>query len=317
MSETAGITENRTLLEKADVALSDLLSSGGLMVAAQAAKFIRLLIDDSVIMKMATVVPMRAPTQLIEKIRFGSRILRPGVEAQPLAAGDRVKPDLSKVELSAKLFKAEIRLDNEVLEDNIERDQLRNTVLQMLGERIALDMDEVILKGDTASVDLFLATLNGIIHEASYNLVDALDTKLNKAILRDCLKTMPTPFLRNPAAMKFLTSIDAEIDYRDSLADRVGALADVSLTQREAVPYSGVAVQPVPMMPENVGTGTHCTYVLFCDPKNINVGIWRQIRLETDKDISAGVLKIVATLRFDVKWAERTAVVKASNVKVV
>ena len=55
--------------------------------------------------------------------------------------------------------------------------------------------------------------------------------------------------------------------------------------------------------------------VLF-DPKNINVGIWRNIRLETDKDISEGVLIIVATMRFDVKYAEETASVKGINVKV-
>ena len=56
--------------------------------------------------------------------------------------------------------------------------------------------------------------------------------------------------------------------------------------------------------------------MLLTDPKNINVGIWRQVRLETDKDISEGVVKIVATLRFDFKYVEETAVVKATHVKV-
>ena len=40
------------------------------------------------------------------------------------------------------------------------------------------------------------------------------------------------------------------------------------------------------------------------------------IRVETDKLISEGVLIIVATLRFDVKWGHEPAVVKAVNVKV-
>lgn len=56
-------------------------------------------------------------------------------------------------------------------------------------------------------------------------------------------------------------------------------------------------------------------YVLT-DPKNINIGIWRNIRVETDKLISEGVLIIVATLRFDVRFAEETAVVKALNIRV-
>jgi len=314
---TAGITENRSLLEKADLALSDLLSDGGLLQPEQAANFMRILIKEAVVMKLATVVPMKSPSRLIEKIRFGSRILRPGVEATALAASDRVKPDLGKVELAAKLFKAEVRLDDETLEDNIERGSLRETVLQLIGERVATDMDEVILKGDTASGDLFLKVFDGILKQATSNTVNATDTKLNKGILRDCIKAMPSEFLRAITRMKFLTSIDAEIDYRDSLADRATVLADDVIKGRLTVPYSGIDVVGVPMMPENVGTGTHCTNVLFCDPKNINVGILRQIRMETDRDISAGVLKVVASIRFDVKWAEETAVVKAYNVKVI
>ena len=43
-------------------------------------------------------------------------------------------------------------------------------------------------------------------------------------------------------------------------------------------------------------------------------GIWRQIRFESDRDVSEGTLKIVATLRFDVKYAEEPGVAKAINV---
>ncbi|MBN2196399.1 MAG: hypothetical protein JW751_26535 [Polyangiaceae bacterium] len=55
--------------------------------------------------------------------------------------------------------------------------------------------------------------------------------------------------------------------------------------------------------------------ILLCNPKNIHVGIWRQIRVESDRDISEGTLKIVATLRFDVKYAEEAGVAKAINVQ--
>ena len=56
--------------------------------------------------------------------------------------------------------------------------------------------------------------------------------------------------------------------------------------------------------------------LLLTDPKNINVGIWRKVTMETDKDISAGVLVIVATLRFDTKYAEERAVVKSTGITV-
>lgn len=316
MGLAANITDNRSVLEKADLALADLTSGGGLLQPAQAAKFMRILIKQSKMMGMATVVPMKAQKQLIEKIRFAGRVLRAGNEAQALASGDRVKPNLGKVELDAQLFKAEVRLDNEVLEDSIERQELRQTIMQILGDAIARDMEEVMIQGDTASADLFLAKFNGVLKQASSNVVDAGVVALNKQIFRDCLRAMPSEFLRNKADMRFLTSVDAEIDYRDALADRSTVLGDKFLEQEAAVAYSGVPVIDLQLMPENLGAGTNCTNMLLTDPKNINVGIWRQIRIETDKLVSEGVLVIVATLRFDMKYAEETAVVKATNIKV-
>jgi hypothetical protein len=316
MGLAAGLLDNRTVLEKADLALADLTTGGGLLQPAQAQKFIRILIDESVILKQGTVVPMKSPKQLIEKVRFGGRILRAGSEAAALPAGDRTKPDLSHVELDAQLFKAEVRLNNEVLEDSIERGQLRQTIMQMMAEAISRDMDEVIIKGDTASGDAFLAKLDGILKQATSNLVDAQNQSTNKGIFRDMLKSMPSAFLRNKREMRFFTSVDSEIDYRDSLAERATVVGDKFLEQDAPVAYSGVPVMDVPLFPENLGAGTNTTNVLLSDPKNINVGIWRNIRVETDKLVSEGVLIIVATLRFDVKFAEETAVVKAINVKV-
>jgi len=312
----AGILDNRTILEKADLALSDLTTGGGLLQPAQAQKFIRILIDESVILKQGTVVPMKSPKQLVEKIRFASRILRPGAEATALPAADRSRPDLTKTELDAQLFKAEVRLNNEVLEDSIERGELRQTIMQLMAEAISRDMDEVIIQGDTTSADLFLATLDGILKQATSNVVDAVNATTNKTIFKDMLKSMPSEFLRNKRMLRFYTSVDSEIDYRDSLADRATPMGDRRLEQDDQVFYSGVPVVDVPLFPEDLGGGNDTTNVLLTDPKNINVGIWRNIRVETDKDISEGVLVIVATLRFDVKFAEETAVVKTINVKV-
>ena len=66
-------TSNRTLLEKADLAIADLTAGGGILLPAQAQKFMRLLIKQSVVMQMATVVPMPAPKYQVSKIKFGSR----------------------------------------------------------------------------------------------------------------------------------------------------------------------------------------------------------------------------------------------------
>ncbi len=312
----ANFMDNRTVLEKADLALADLTTGGGMLQPAQAQKFLRILIKESVLLKQATVVPMRSPKQLIEKIRFAGRILRAGSEAVALQPGDRAKPDLGLVELDAQLFKAEVRLNNEVLEDSIERAQLRQTIMQLMAEAIARDMDDVIVSGDTVSADPFYAKLDGILKQASANVVDAGVQPTSKLVLRDMLKSMPSEFLRNKKELRFFTSVESEIDYRDSLAERATVVGDRFLEQDVPVMYSGVPLLSVPMFPDTLGAGKNTTSILLTDPKNIQVGIWRNIRIETFKDVPAGVLIIVATLRFDVKFAEELASVRAINVKV-
>jgi HK97 family phage major capsid protein len=271
----SGVTDNRTILEKADLALSDLTSGGGLLQPAQAAKFMRILIKQSRLMGIATVVPMRSPKQLIEKIRFSGRVLRAGQEATALPLADRSKPDLTKVELDAQLFKAEVRLDNEVLEDSIERAALRQTIMQILAEAISRDIEEMAINGDTTSADPFLAKFNGVLKQATSNIVDHGTVPLNKTAFRDSFKAMPSEFLRNKAQMRFMTSVDAEIDYRDAVADRATTLGDDLLAKEAPITYSGVPLLDLQLMPENLGAGTNTTNMLFTDPKNINFGIWR------------------------------------------
>jgi HK97 family phage major capsid protein len=294
--------DNRTILEKADLALADLTAGGGVLKPAQAQKFMRLLIKQSVLMQLATVVPMASPKQQISKIKFGNRILRPG-------------QDLSQVELDAKLFKAEVRLSDEVLEDSIERGELRQTIMEMMADAIARDMEEVIVNGDTASADPFLATMDGVLKQATSHVVDAAGSPISKDLLRDLVKTLPSEYLRDKSAMRYLTSVDADLDYRNTLAERATAVGDKFLEGDAPVLYSGVPVQPIPLFPETLGAGNDQTVILLCNPKNIHVGIWRQIRVESDRDISEGTLKIVATLRFDVKFAEESGVAKAINVQ--
>lgn len=307
--------DNRTILEKADLALSDLLS-GGELVPAQAQKFMRLLILESVVLGMATVRPMAAPTSRIEKIRFGSRVLRAGAEATPLPAGDRVEPDLSKVELSAKLFKAQCNLSDEVLEDSIEQGSLRQTIMELLGEAVSRDIEEIVVNGDDTSLDTFLAQFDGMLAAATSNTVGPVAGPLTSTVLKNMLKDMPKEFIRNKKKLRFLTSVDAETDYRDLLSQRDTVAGDRFLTDDAPIMYSGVPLEDVPMFPENLGGGTNETNVILTDPKNVLVGIWRKIRMETDKDIEAGVLKVVVSLRMDFKYIHEPAVVKATGVTV-
>ncbi len=304
---------NRELLEKADLAIADLTGGGGILLPAQAQNFMRLLIRQSVLMQMATVVPMPTPKYQVSKIKFGSRVLRPGKEATALTEAERVRPDLSFLELDAQLFKAEVHISDEVLEDNIERGELRQTIIEMLAEAAGRDIEEAIINGDKTSADSFLAVLDGVIKQSSSHVVDAAGGPISKDVLRDLLKSLPVEYLRDKKSMAYLVASDAEVEYRNSLAERATAGGDRFLTEDAPVLYSGIPMVSIPLFPDDLGPQRRSTVILLANPKNAHVGIWRQIRLETFRDVSAGVLRIVATLRFDVKWADENGTSKAVN----
>ena len=84
---------NQALVNKADLVVADLASDGGYLPPTSAARFMRIAIDDSVLMSLARVVPLPSLQHRVPKIRFNGRIMRAGSEGTPVAADDRHVPD--------------------------------------------------------------------------------------------------------------------------------------------------------------------------------------------------------------------------------
>ena len=80
---------NQSLLQKADLAIADLQSNGGELLPEQGASFIRKLILQPTIMRQARTVEMTTPKRKINKIGFGSRILRKATSATALNQSQR------------------------------------------------------------------------------------------------------------------------------------------------------------------------------------------------------------------------------------
>src|SRR3990167_8895970 len=120
-------TPNRTLLQKADMDLDQITDDGGLLAPQQADAFIQLAIKQSVLLKDVAVTPMKGPVEERDKMRFSGRVLKPGAEAVALPVAERSRPALSRVTLTAQLFRTEVRYSDEVVEDQIERGTFKDT----------------------------------------------------------------------------------------------------------------------------------------------------------------------------------------------
>lgn len=309
------MTTNAQLIQKADMALSD-LATAGLLNPEQTDKFVRTLMDSPTILNSVRTVTMNTPVKKINKIGFGSRILRAAVASTALAQSDRSKPDLSQVTLNTSEVIAEIRLPYAVLEDNIEGGNinagmeqgaggLHQTIVTMIAERAAVDLEELLISGDTSSGDAYLALQNGYLKLATANVVAAGGATFSKALVKSVVKAMPAKYLRNRPSLRHFVSVNNETEMRDIYGNRQTALGDSNLQGALPLYMYGSQITGVPLMP--------AANDLFCDPLNLIFGIQRQITIEYDKDITTREFIIVLTCRVATAIEEVNALVKVTG----
>jgi hypothetical protein len=324
------MSSNSSLLRKADLAIADLQSNGGELTPEQGAAFIRKLIKQPTLIRVCRVVEMVAPKRNINKIGFGSRILRKAASGIALTQNQRSKPTTEQIELDTSEQIAEVRIPYDVMEDNIERatvatnelpntgpSGLRQTIIDLIAERAALDMEELALRADSAYTSgdpddqAYLSQFDGWLKRAyaGGNVCDAGGGSISKSIFKHGLKTMPSQYQRNKAALNHFVSVNNETEYRDTLADRGTALGD-QMTQGTSPTFAyGSPVIPVALMPEDKG--------LYTDPLNLIFGIQRQVSMEFDKDITSRVYIIVLTARIAFQIEEPAAIVEYTNIATV
>lgn len=307
---------NAEIIKRADLALTDLATNGGLLNPEQANQFIDFIIDQPTIVRQARSVRMNAPTRKINRLGFSSRIMRAATQAggfnddgsndRHLLEADRSKPETTQIELNTKEVIAEVHLPYETLEDNIERDNFDEHVMRLIAERAALDIEEWVIQGDTGSGDAYLAQHDGLIVGATSNVSDNASAGISASMFEASLIAMPQKYHRLLSQMRFYTTIQDVIRYRGKLAVRETGLGDTSISQNNQLTAFGVPVEGVALMPANTG--------LLTFPSNILVGIQRQVMVEVDRDIRAREWIIVLTMRLDSIYDEEPAVVKITNI---
>jgi hypothetical protein len=306
--------ENRTLIEKADFAISDLTTDGGFLAEVKAKQFIQTMIKQAKLSAMINVTALDSINQYVDSIRFADQVLYPGTPGVALPDAQRSKPTTNTAQWAAKLFKAEVRLNNAVLEQSIERGNLKNTIMTTLSKAVGRDAEKVLIQGDTTSADPLLAQIDGILKKATSNVVAGGSARLDADLLDAMVRALPKEFIGELQEMLFMTSVNAQLDYSRYLESRGTQLGDTTLENGGTPRYHKVKVEDFSLFPETGFPGANETNVLLGHPKNIDYGIFKKVRVETGKDVSAGVMIMVVETWFDVIFVEETSVVKATAV---
>jgi len=312
------------LIAKADLALSDLISTGGYMQTEQSNRFMRKVMDEAVVLKEARHISMARPKMEINKIGFASRVLRPanqGLISSPrsaeegtraLSRADRAKPTTERITLETKEVIAEVDLPYETLEDSIEGGaiegtQFQQTILDLLAARVALDLEELVVLGDVTNVsDPYLAMFDGVIAQAVSNIVNQGGDPMDPALFASMIKALPQKYHKLLGSFKYYLAKVKEIDYRMTVAQRQTQLGDSILTGNANVSALGVPMTSASYMPSSTA--------ILTMPKNLIIGTQRQMRIEFDKDIRERAIVMVVTMRLAMKYEEEDMVVKAINI---
>jgi HK97 family phage major capsid protein len=311
------------ILEKAFTAGD--LTAGGLLNPEQAAQFVQGVIDQAVILPLCRREPMRADKRQIDKITYTGNVMQkpPAVGTAPTTT---VKPTTSKVTLSANEVILAIDVGYDALEDSIEGASLFDTIMGLTQKKVALEMDTLILHGNTAGgTGDYLEILDGVFAQVDAqttykHLVDAKAATLSKDVLFNVYKAMPGKYIDQESNFGFFTSHLARLDYIQSLAGIAVNEAFVRyLVGGNKPAYQGIEVQKVgAIQTESISGGTPGTQgskMLFCNPKNIVWGVHRDMTYEFDRQPRKRIIEVTMTMRVDVKLEEADAVVVGENIK--
>ncbi len=313
-------TSNERLL-RADVALAQLASNGGLLNVEQTKTFIDMVVDEESVLKQCRVVQMPSPSMKVNKIGISGRMLRAasqtgtaeddGSNGRYLVKAQRTAPTTSQIQLDTEEVIAEVRIPYEVMEDNIEGDRFEEHILRLIAAKTALDLEELMLFGDTThATDTYLALVDGWLKRCSLHYVDNASTGANDAMITNALLAMPQKYLKNINAMRGYISYANQIKFQQTRMVRNTILGDASVVGNAPLYSQGLKIDPVATLAaDNLGQKG-----LITMPKNLLMGIQRKVTIETDKDIRSREYIIVLTARVASQVEDTDGVVQLINI---
>ena len=321
---------------KGDMTVSDLTTNGGYLSVQQYESFVRDIIKQPRILKVCRFLTMDGVDQRIDAMAFTSRILHAGTEATALDSADRSEPVTRKVNLAAKEYLAEIRISYDALQAAIPGggtaaaqvggnyfmppfgNPFSNLVMSQAVEAVARDLEEALLKGDDESADAFLAVQDGLLVQATSHTYAHAGARANRTLFKELIRDLPSQYRNDPSSLRFFVSPNQDLDYRDAVGDRAGTTLteEQAVGQRNVVNYQGIPILGVAMMPEDQGGSSNSSSALLTNPKNIIVGLHRNVYVDLDKDIKTRQIIIVLSLKVAFAYEREDAVAKGTGILV-
>jgi HK97 family phage major capsid protein len=299
------VASQKDLLEQINSAMKAMTVSDfgtSILTPEASERFIRVLADSTPLLQDARLIVMNSHTRNIDRLEYEAGFLRAAADA-----ADESKPARKQNQLIAAKVRGIVGIEDDALEDNIERDAFEQTLLEMIANRAGFDLENLYLNGDTSGAtgtvaQRYMAVLDGWMTLAG-NSVDETDfdaTKVEEA-LEAALQAVPKKHIRNRTNWRFGVHWDIENAYRDVLRERGTGLGDSAQTGDGELRYKGIPVKVVPNMAEGAG--------LLYRLGNPVYGVYRDVRIEPDRIPTSETTNFVVSARVDAHYENEDAAV--------
>lgn len=269
--------DRRQAIAKATTTTS--VASGGLLSPSQSSRFIEVLKDSSDFSKSIRIEPVSTPDGELNKVATGQRIIRAATENAD--DGYRAQPSFPTVDYDTTKIRLPFEVTEEVYEENIEKRQLEDRLVNLMGTQFGLDLDDLDINGDTADVSGDAAFLT--IHDGVLVLIDgdsdvhdvdgaAINSgSLSKAHFFAGIAAMPNKFI-NAGGLRWLCSPTKVYQWYEYLSDRVTSGGDAALVGQGAAAQGPLAIPflPLTFWPDD--------RIVLANPKNFMRTVFRQIK---------------------------------------
>lgn len=294
------------IIKKADLLAADLKASGGTLLPEQQRRFLRKVVEEPTLLNLIRTETMQSDTLIISKIGLGEQFLYPAVPNTRLAVDKRTSPDTSKMEFPSVEVQGELLIPYEALEDNIEGDNFVQTVLDLAAQRASIDLERLLIQGDTASSDPFLALQDGVLKRITTHVVDANGFELSVPVTQAMLLALPHRYRQNRASLRWIVAPDDQERLIAKIAGRQTILGDGMLTGDAPLKLSKIISEQAAYMPDG--------FAVLGNPKGIFMGIRRRFTLESERLISERQIKFVLTARVAIGMEVEEAMVKCHGI---
>lgn len=295
------------MLEKINGALKSITTTdlgSSKLARVKQDRFVRTVSGSTPLLDQARRINMTSHTHDIDRVGFSERILGVAQEGVPGTVGS--KPDFVTNTLESKEVMAIAGITDSTMEDNIEREGFEDTLLDLIADRVGVDLEELFLLGDRDSEDPFLALTDGWLkksaNEVTAEMYDATDVE---ALFDAMISAVPKKYLRNRADWKLWVHWDIEDAYRNILRERGTGLGDSAQTTAGSLAYKGFQILDSSNMPEGKA--------FLAPSNNLVYGVHRDIFIEPDRQPKARKTDFVTTLRVDANFEDENASVVGSG----